>query len=251
MSVSLAANSGSRDRLNVRTRCAAAYPPARCAAPMSGRYRRRGPSPGRSSASPGAADRRRSALPRAPPSRPKSAACQACPRTSPPPSTPTIRARRRSRPARELVAKRAAWLDPPELVDVVPEVVPGYPDRLLPEDARAAAPPLKVAPDQPLQYARHADRRVARQRAPRARRRGRRRLWLARRPVRRGRAGPAARAQPRTRRHQANFRPTFLPGPAGRPGGEASRAVCVPGNPAILRHVVTPDPGNTYLSAQW
>jgi len=41
--------------------------------------------------------------------------------------------------ARELVAKRDAWLNPPELVDIVPEVVPGYPDRMIPKDARAAA----------------------------------------------------------------------------------------------------------------
>src|SRR6185437_11671896 len=41
--------------------------------------------------------------------------------------------------ARELVAKRDAWLNPPELVKRVPEVVPGYPDRILPVDAKAAA----------------------------------------------------------------------------------------------------------------
>jgi hypothetical protein len=41
--------------------------------------------------------------------------------------------------ARDLVAKRDAWLNPPELVKRVPEVVPGYPDRILPVDAKAAA----------------------------------------------------------------------------------------------------------------
>ena len=34
---------------------------------------------------------------------------------------------------------REAWLNPPDLVERVPEVVPGYPDRLLPRDAAAAA----------------------------------------------------------------------------------------------------------------
>lgn len=34
---------------------------------------------------------------------------------------------------------REAWLNPPDLVTRVPEVVPGYPDRLLPVDDRAAA----------------------------------------------------------------------------------------------------------------
>lgn len=34
---------------------------------------------------------------------------------------------------------REAWLNPPDLVTRVPEVVPGYPDRLLPIDDHAAA----------------------------------------------------------------------------------------------------------------
>ena len=41
--------------------------------------------------------------------------------------------------ARELVEKRDNWLNPPDLVEHVPEVVPGYPDRIVPRDARAAA----------------------------------------------------------------------------------------------------------------
>ena len=41
--------------------------------------------------------------------------------------------------ARELVEKRDRWLNPPELVDIVPEVVPGFPDRLLPKNEKAAA----------------------------------------------------------------------------------------------------------------
>ena len=40
--------------------------------------------------------------------------------------------------AAELNAKREAWLNPPDLVVRVPEVVPGYPDRLLPKDDEAA-----------------------------------------------------------------------------------------------------------------
>ena len=41
--------------------------------------------------------------------------------------------------ARRLNALREAWLNPPDLVQIVPEVVPGFPDRILPVDARAAA----------------------------------------------------------------------------------------------------------------
>jgi type II restriction/modification system DNA methylase subunit YeeA len=40
--------------------------------------------------------------------------------------------------ARELNEKREAWLNPPEWVDRVPEVVPGYPDRNVPKDEEAA-----------------------------------------------------------------------------------------------------------------
>ena len=41
--------------------------------------------------------------------------------------------------ARELNDKREAWLNPPDLVRIEPEVVPGYPDRVLPVSAEAAA----------------------------------------------------------------------------------------------------------------
>lgn len=41
--------------------------------------------------------------------------------------------------AAELDRLREAWLNPPDLVRRVPEVVPGYPDRLLPVDDAAAA----------------------------------------------------------------------------------------------------------------
>ena len=41
--------------------------------------------------------------------------------------------------ARRLVEARDRWLNPPELIDILPEIVPGYPDRLLPKDAGAAA----------------------------------------------------------------------------------------------------------------
>ena len=38
-----------------------------------------------------------------------------------------------------LHALRNAWLNPADLVDIVPEVVPGYPDRILPKTVEAAA----------------------------------------------------------------------------------------------------------------
>jgi type II restriction/modification system DNA methylase subunit YeeA len=41
--------------------------------------------------------------------------------------------------AKALVAARDRWLNPPELVVRVPEVVPGFPDRILPKDAAAEA----------------------------------------------------------------------------------------------------------------
>ena len=40
--------------------------------------------------------------------------------------------------ARALVAARDAWLNPPDLVDCVPEVVPGFPDRIVPKSPAAA-----------------------------------------------------------------------------------------------------------------
>lgn len=49
------------------------------------------------------------------------------------------RARRIAQAARALVEARDRWLNPPELVERVPEVVPGFPDRLLPRSAEAAA----------------------------------------------------------------------------------------------------------------
>ena len=49
----------------------------------------------------------------------------------------------RARPSpprrRDLNEMRKAWLNPPDLVKRVPEVVPGYPDRILPMDDAAAA----------------------------------------------------------------------------------------------------------------
>jgi type II restriction/modification system DNA methylase subunit YeeA len=41
--------------------------------------------------------------------------------------------------ARRLNELREVWLNPPDLVDPVPEVVPGFPDRLLPKSPEAAA----------------------------------------------------------------------------------------------------------------
>jgi type II restriction/modification system DNA methylase subunit YeeA len=40
--------------------------------------------------------------------------------------------------ARDLVEKRDAWLNPPDLIERVPEVVPGFPDRIVPRSPRAA-----------------------------------------------------------------------------------------------------------------
>jgi type II restriction/modification system DNA methylase subunit YeeA len=41
--------------------------------------------------------------------------------------------------AERLNELRENWLNPPELVDRVPEVVPGYPDRVIAKNAAAAA----------------------------------------------------------------------------------------------------------------
>jgi type II restriction/modification system DNA methylase subunit YeeA len=49
------------------------------------------------------------------------------------------RAQKIAAAARALVEKRDRWLNPPELITIVPEVVPGFPDRILPRDAAAAA----------------------------------------------------------------------------------------------------------------
>lgn len=40
--------------------------------------------------------------------------------------------------AADLNARREAWLNPPDLVRIEPEVAPGYPDRVLPKDEAAA-----------------------------------------------------------------------------------------------------------------
>lgn len=47
-------------------------------------------------------------------------------------------ARRIAEAAKRLNELRESWLNPPDLVVRVPEVVPGYPDRLLPKDEAAA-----------------------------------------------------------------------------------------------------------------
>ena len=41
--------------------------------------------------------------------------------------------------ARRLDELRNAWLNPADLIDIVPEIVPGFPDRLLPKSEEAAA----------------------------------------------------------------------------------------------------------------
>jgi hypothetical protein len=50
----------------------------------------------------------------------------------------TPRAQRIAAASRRLNELREAWLNPPDLVVRVPEVVPGYPDRILPRDEEAA-----------------------------------------------------------------------------------------------------------------
>ncbi len=49
-----------------------------------------------------------------------------------------LRAQAIAAAAADLNAKRELWLNPPDLIRRVPEVVPGYPDRLLPVDEAAA-----------------------------------------------------------------------------------------------------------------
>lgn len=49
------------------------------------------------------------------------------------------RAKEITKTAKKLNDLRNAWLNPVELVKIEPEVVPGYPDRILPKDANAAA----------------------------------------------------------------------------------------------------------------
>jgi type II restriction/modification system DNA methylase subunit YeeA len=41
--------------------------------------------------------------------------------------------------ARDLVEKRDLWLNPPDLIERVPEIVSGYPDRIVPRNPKAAA----------------------------------------------------------------------------------------------------------------
>jgi type II restriction/modification system DNA methylase subunit YeeA len=49
------------------------------------------------------------------------------------------RAKRIAAAAEKLDELRRNWLNPPDLVEIVPEVVPGYPDRILPINVEAAA----------------------------------------------------------------------------------------------------------------
>ena len=41
--------------------------------------------------------------------------------------------------ARDLIERRDLWLNPPDLTERIPEVVPGYPDRIVPKNPKAAA----------------------------------------------------------------------------------------------------------------
>ena len=51
----------------------------------------------------------------------------------------TSRAIAIAKAARRLNELREAWLNPPDLVERVPEVVAGYPDRIIPVSPKAAA----------------------------------------------------------------------------------------------------------------
>ena len=59
--------------------------------------------------------------------------------TDPLPTYEHAAAKRIATAARRLSDLRDAWLNPPDLVMKVPEVIPGYPDRTLPKDDAAAA----------------------------------------------------------------------------------------------------------------
>jgi type II restriction/modification system DNA methylase subunit YeeA len=48
------------------------------------------------------------------------------------------RAQAIAKAAKRLDELRNAWLNPPDLIQIEPEVVPGYPDRILPKDTLAA-----------------------------------------------------------------------------------------------------------------
>jgi type II restriction/modification system DNA methylase subunit YeeA len=54
--------------------------------------------------------------------------------------------------ARTLNELRENWLNPPQWVDRVPEIVPGYPDRIIPKPEHARRVE-KAHPDEPLQPA--------------------------------------------------------------------------------------------------
>lgn len=99
---------------------------------------------------------------------------------------------------------REAWLNPPDLVTRVPEVMPGFPDRLLPVDEKAAILKKRTLTnlynERPAGPGYALTRIPGRPRPPRPRRRGGCRLRLARRPRRRADPGTAVQAQPAARR---------------------------------------------------
>ena len=83
------------------------------------------------------------------------------------------------------MAARDGWLNPAELVQRVPEIVPGFPDRLLPKDAASKAV-LRKRTLTALYNQRGPPEGAWLDGASSRLGRGRRRcLWLARRPARR------------------------------------------------------------------
>ncbi|MFG1357367.1 hypothetical protein [Xanthobacter pseudotagetidis] len=61
------------------------------------------------------------------------------------PAIPVVRVQRDPRAvaisvaAKRLDELRGAWINPPDLIRIEPEIVPGFPDRILPKDTVAAA----------------------------------------------------------------------------------------------------------------
>ncbi|MFL5255689.1 MAG: hypothetical protein ACJ8AI_22890 [Rhodopila sp.] len=104
------------------------------------------------------------------------------------------RAERIAAAARALVEAHDRWLNPPELVDRVPEVVPGFPDRLVPKNAAAAAI-LKKRTLTALYNTRGTPEGTWLDALHRARR-SCRRLWLVGGHHHRRRPGAAARPEP-------------------------------------------------------
>lgn len=87
--------------------------------------------------------------------------------------------------AQALMTARDGWLNPAELVQRVPEIVPGFPDRLLPKDPASKAVLCKRTLTAQYNQRGPPEGSLAGRAASRLGRGRRRCLWLARRPARR------------------------------------------------------------------